>query len=121
MVDSRDFFLKVQRQITAIIQGLKPDQIEHLAAGKAKLVFLPAGAQVVLPESEARERLAGMRNRTEAEEYLASMMVTELRTLARQLDIAVYSKDKKADLKRKIVDGTVGMREDSAAIRSWRG
>jgi hypothetical protein len=120
VIDGRELFLTIQRQVTALIQGLKPDQVEYLAAGKAKLVFLPPGAQIVQPTSDVKEHLSGMRTREEAEKYLVKMKVDELKALARQLDIAIDRNDKKADLVRKIASGTVGIREDDAAIRSWR-
>jgi len=119
MMDNREFFVKVQRQITALIEGLKPDQVEQLAVGRASVVFLPPGGQIVVSGGEARTRLAAMGSRKEAIEYLAGMKVDELKSLARQLDVAFQSKDRKSDLQRKIVDATAGLREDADAIQSW--
>jgi hypothetical protein len=118
MIDNREFFVKVQRQLTALIEGLKPDQVEQLAMGKASLVFLPPGGRIVVSDGEVRARLAAARSRKEAMDYLAGMKVDDLKSLARQLNIAVYSKDKKLDLQRKIIDGTAGLREDAAAIQN---
>jgi hypothetical protein len=125
-MDNHDFSVAVLRQLTDVIKKLKADQVEQLAEGKASLTFLPPGASVVFmgPDAdEVRARLAAAQSRREAADYLAGLKLKkpELVSLAKQLDIAVVSKDTVPAVHRKIIDGTAGVREDAAAIRdpSW--
>jgi len=125
-MDNHEFSVAVLRLLTDVIRKLKPEQVEQLAEGKAGLTFLPPGASVVFPgpnAGEVRAGLAAARSRSEATNYLAGLKLkkAELVSLAKQFDIAVTSKDTMPVIQRRIVDGTVGSREDAAAIRdpSW--
>lgn len=73
---------------------------------------------------EVLAQLAAAKTRREATDYLAGRNLTkaELVAVARHLDVAVDSRDTLATLRRKLVESTVGVREDTAAFRdrSWR-
>jgi hypothetical protein len=122
MMDNHEFSVAVLRVLTDVIKKLKADQVEQLAEGKASLTFLPPGAAITFPgpdAGEVRARLAAARSRQEATNYLASLKLkkADLVSLAKQLDIAVASKDNMDVVHRKIIEGTAGAREDAAAIR----
>jgi hypothetical protein len=110
----------------AAISKLKAEHVRLLVEGRASLVFLPLGATIVPPASDADEvrlRLDALNSRQEATAYVDGLKLkkSELLVLARHLGVAVQSKDTVAVLKKRIVDGTVGARADVAAIRngSW--
>ncbi len=126
MMDNHGFSLAVLRLLTDIVKKLKADQLDQLVEGKAELTFVPPGAAVVFPgpdASEVRSRLASAASRQDAAQYLVSLKLkkADLVSLAKQLDISVVSKDTMPVIQRKIVEGTVGVREDHSAIRdrSW--
>jgi hypothetical protein len=126
MMDNHGFSVAVLRLLTDIVKKLKADQLDQLVEGKAELTFVPPGAAVVFPGPDAGEvlaRLANAASRQEAAQYLAGLKLkkADLVSLAKQLDIAVVSKDTMAVIQRKIVEGTAGVREDHSAIRdrSW--
>lgn len=65
------------------------------------------------------ERLAGLHDREEATTYVAGLgSVAVLRRLASGLGIRGVSKDRREELVRKIVDGTVGVRVSQQAMRN---
>ena len=70
-----------------------------------------------------RGQLDAFSGRGEAVTYLDGLKLKKpaLVTLARQLDVATSGKDTVDEIKRKIIEGTVGTRADAAAIRggSW--
>jgi len=126
-MDNHGFSVAILRFLTDTVKKLKADQIDQLVEGKAELTFVPPGAVVVFPgpdASEVRDRLASAASRQVAAQYLASLKLKkpDLVSLAKQLDIAVVSKDTIPTIQRKIVEGTVGVREDHSAIRdrSWK-
>jgi hypothetical protein len=126
MMDNHGFSVAVLRLLTDIVKKLKADQLDQLVEGKAELTFVPPGAAVVFPgpdASEVRARLATAASRQDATQFLASLKLkrADLVSLAKQLDIAVLSKDTIPVIQRKIIEGTVGVREDHSAIRdrSW--
>ena len=127
MADNYESVAAVLRIVGDGLRKLKPDQIEQLASGKASFVFCPPGASLVTvgPDAtEVRTRLVAAGTRQAASAYLEGLKLRkpELVSLARQLDIALGSKDRVEDIKRKIVHGTAGTREEAAAITggSWR-
>lgn len=73
---------------------------------------------------EVLAKLATVKTRREASDYLAGLNLkkAELVAVARHLDVAVDSRDTLATLRRKLVESTVGVREDTVAFRdrSWR-
>jgi hypothetical protein len=127
MADNYESVAAVLRIVGDELRKLKPDQIEQLVEGKASFVFLPPGASLVItgPDAaEVRARLAAAETRQKAAAYLQGLNLKkpELVSLARQLGIAVASKDVVAEIRRKIVQGTAGTREEAAAILggSWK-
>ena len=127
MTDNHSFSVAVLRLLTDVVKKLKADQVDQLVDGKAELTFVPPGAAVVFPgpdANEVRARLANAPSRQDASQYLAGLKLkkVDLVSLAKQLDIAVVSKDTIPVIQRKIVEGTVGVREDHSAIRdrSWK-
>lgn len=126
-MDNHGFTVAVLRLLTDVVKKLKADQVDQIVEGKATLAFVPPGATVVFPgpdADEVRARLASIASRDEATRYLAGLKLrkAELVSLAKQLDIAVTSRDTMAVLQRNIVEGTVGARTDHSAIRdgNWR-
>jgi hypothetical protein len=126
-MDNHGFTVTVLRLLTDVVKKLNADQVDQLVEGKAKLAFVPPGAAVVFPgpdADEVRARLSSIASRHEATEYLAGLKLkkADLVSLAKQLDIAVASKDTVTVLRRNIVEGTVGARADHSAIRdgTWR-
>jgi hypothetical protein len=127
MMDNHGYSVAVLRLLTDILKKLKADQVDQLVEGKAELTFVPPGAVVMFPgpdASEVRTRLASSASRQDATQYLASLKLkkADLVSLAKQLDIAIVGRDTMSVIQRKIVEGTVGAREDHSAIRdrSWR-
>jgi hypothetical protein len=126
-MDNQGFSVAILRLLTDIVKKLKGDQLDQLVEGKAELKLVPPGAAIVFPgpdAGEVRDRLASAASRQEAAQYLAGLKLKkpDLVSLAKQLDIAVVTKDTMPTIQRKIVEGTVGVREDHSAIRdrSWR-
>lgn len=127
MADNYESIAAVLHIVGDELRKLKPEQIEQLVEGKASFVFRPPGASLVITgpgAAEVRARLAAAGSRHKAMAYLEGLKLkkADLASLARQLDIAVYSKDTVAEIKRKIVQGTAGTREEAAAILggSWK-
>lgn len=127
MADNYETVAAVLRIVGDGLRKLTPDQTDQLVAGKASFVFCPPGASLVTagPDAaEVRTRLVAAQSRQKASSYLEGLKLKkpELISLARQLDIAVGSKDRVDDIKRKIVQGTAGTREEAAAITggSWK-
>jgi hypothetical protein len=126
-VDARGTFVALLRDVATTINKLSPEQFDQVAAGDARLAFVPPGGKVVVAGPDAgpiRAKLAATESRQTAVAYLDSLGLKndELRSLAKQLSVAVLSKDPKPTLVQKIVDATAGAREDTAAIHSpkWR-
>jgi hypothetical protein len=126
-VDAKSTFVSLLRDVATTINRLSPEQFDQMAAGDARLAFVPPGGQVVVAGPDAgpiRAKLAATESRRAAVAYLDGLGLKkdELMSLARQLSVAVLSKDPKPTLVQKIVDATAGAREDTAAIHSpkWR-
>jgi len=126
-VDAKSTLVALLRDVATTINKLSPEQFDQMAAGDARLSFVPPGGKVVVAGPDAgpiRAKLAATESRQAAGAYLDSLGLKndELRSLARQLNVAVLSKDPKSTLVQKIVDATAGAREDTAAIHSpkWR-
>lgn len=126
-MDARGTFVALLRDVATTINKLSPEQFDQVAAGDARLAFVPPGGKVVVAGPDAgpiRAKLAATESRQTAVAYLDSLGLKndELRSLAKQLSVAVLSKDPKPTLVQKIVDATAGAREDTAAIHSpkWR-
>lgn len=127
MIDNQAFTVAVLRHVTSVVSRLKAEQIEQLVEGRAELAFLPPGASIVFPGPDPHKvqaQLAAVHTREAAAEYVAGLKLKkpELVALAKQLGVAVASKDTVAVLQRKIIENTVGARVDASAIRdpSWQ-
>jgi hypothetical protein len=127
MADNYESVAAVLRIVGDELRKLKPDQIDQLIAGKAGFVFRPPGASLVIagPDAaEVRARLTTAGSRQNATAYLQGLKLkkSELVSLARQLDIALGSRDVVSEITRKIVQATAGTREETAAILggSWK-
>lgn len=126
-MDARGTFVALLRDVANAINKLSPEQFDQVAAGDARLAFVPPGGKVAVAGPDPgpiRAKLAATESRQTAVAYLDSLGLKndELRSLAKQLSVAVLSKDSKPTLVQKIVDATAGAREDTAAIHSpkWR-
>ncbi|MFB9235428.1 hypothetical protein ACFFWC_07725 [Plantactinospora siamensis] len=126
-MDAKGTFVALLRDIATTINKLSPEQFDQMAAGDARLAFVPPGGKVVVAGPDVgpiRAKLSATESRQAAVAYLDSLGLKndELRSLAKQLSVAVLSKDPKPTLVQKIVDATAGAREDTAAIHStnWR-
>ncbi|SCE94642.1 hypothetical protein [Micromonospora saelicesensis] len=87
------------------------------AAPKSRGTAKAAPAPTVEPE-KVRADLAAIDDRAAAGRYLDDLRLTvpQLKALAKNLGIAVPSRATKADVRRDIVQWTVGRRLDSSAI-----
>lgn len=126
-MDAKSTFVALLRDVATTINKLSAEQFDQMTAGEARLAFVPPGGKVVVAGPDAgpiRAKLAATESRQAAIAYLEGLGLKnhELVSLARQLSVAVLSKDVKAMLVQKIVDATAGAREDTAAIHSpnWR-
>ncbi|MBX7266950.1 hypothetical protein KIF24_13545 [Micromonospora sp. Llam7] len=144
MTSPADLSHAVLLRVADFLRTLPADQLAALADGSARLQLAatgataatrdrPAGAPVgtratgrtaktapalsVDPE-RVRADLAAIDDRTAAGRYLDDLRLTvpQLKALARQLGIAVPSRATKPDVRRDIVQWTVGRRLDSSAI-----
>ncbi len=126
-MDAKSTFVALLRDVATMVNKLSPEQFDEIAAGTARLAFVPPGGEVVVAGPDAgtiRAKLAATESRRAAVALLDGLGLKrdELMSLARQLSVAVLSKDPKPTLVQKIVDATAGAREDTAAIHSpqWR-
>lgn len=126
MADEYDHAVTALRIACGAIGKLKADELRQLVEGKGSIIFLPLGASLVTsgPDvHEVRARFDAFQSRREAVAYVDGLKLKKpaLVTLAPQLDIATTGKDTVAEVKRKIIEGTVGTRADVAVIRggSW--
>ena len=126
-MDAKSTFVALLRDVATTINRLSSEQFEQMAAGDARLAFVPPGGRVIVAGPDAgpiQAKLAATESRRAAVAYLDGLGLKkdELLSLARQLSVAVLSKDAKPTLVQKIVDATAGAREDTTAIHSpkWR-
>jgi hypothetical protein len=124
-----------QRHVAAVLNALTPAQLADLAAGRAELVFRPGPAaeparrtrRPVVTESvrsevaTAVETINQLADRAEVDDYLrrhdARLTLPMLKAIARALGPTVPATGRsKAELRRDIVEGTVGFRTRSAAM-----
>jgi hypothetical protein len=122
-VDAKSTFVALLRDVATTINKLSAEQFDQMTAGDARLAFVPPGGKVVVPGPDAgpiRAKLAATESRRAAVVYLDGLGLKrdELVSLARQLSVAILSKDTKPTVVQKIIDATAGTREDTAAIHS---
>jgi hypothetical protein len=78
----------------------------------------PSRGTATLDPDTVRPVLMAMPSRAEATRYILNLgSVPALRALADGFGVRLSSKDKKADVARKIVDGTVGLEFTAQAVR----
>jgi hypothetical protein len=115
------------RALAALLRQLTDDDIMALASGKAKLSVVHtetreqvAGQNVTKNLDDVTRRLSQASTRAEALSLLDELLPRreQLRQLARQLDLPLPKSDNMERLKDRIVEGTVGYRLRSDAIRS---
>ncbi|GAB7049096.1 hypothetical protein [Catenuloplanes indicus] len=126
-MDARNLILAALRLATDFTRKLKPEEVDQLVDGKASIGFVPAGAQIVSTGpnvADVSKELQRLLTRRDGEEYLVALKLRkdQLVALAKQLDVAVRSKDTKAAIQQAIIEATVGAREDAASMhgQSWR-
>ncbi|MCK9925461.1 hypothetical protein MXD61_26920 [Frankia sp. AgPm24] len=127
-------------RFSAFVRTLDGQALSDLVTGRRALTLTPqATAPVDAPPTDpttdtsvekrgttgapdpaaVSERLAGLYDREEATTYVAGLgSVAVLRRLAGGLGIRGVSKDRREELVRKIVDGTVGVRVSQQAMRN---
>jgi hypothetical protein len=128
-------------RISAFIRALDGEALSDFVAGRRALTLMPGttvpgnaspptslavGASVGkrgttgAPDlAVVSERLTELHDRNEATAYVSGLgSVAALRRLAGGLGIRGVSKDRKEELVRKIVDGTVGVRVSQQAMRN---
>ncbi|MEH0985716.1 hypothetical protein [Micromonospora sp. CPCC 205556] len=140
MTSPADLSHAVLVRVAEFLRTLPADQLAALADGSARLQLAATGATSdrparpsVAPESRGtakaaaapavepervRADLAAIDDRAAAGRYLDDLRMTvpQLKGLAKNLGIAVPSRATKADVRRDIVQWTVGRRLDSSAI-----
>jgi hypothetical protein len=133
----------VLRQAVLLLAEITADEIGDLAAGRKRfsIVDVPPGdspppiprdsprrtvvgarrgsqGRSALNPEEVRPVIMAMSSREEAADYIGALgTVAMLRSLADSFGVGLTSKDKKADVVRKIVDGTVGLELTAQAMR----
>ncbi len=122
-------------KVAAFLRDLPPDQLRALADGEATLsvtaitvsatqpgkpAATPRTVKAALPidPAELREQLGALTDRASAARFLddLGLSAAQLRTLARELGLAVASSAAKAAVRDTIVQWTVGRRVDSAVL-----
>lgn len=131
MSDSAELTHDVLLRVAEFLRKLPAKQLEHLAAGTARLEVVerppkqrlpnrPATPKVDLPKpiDEIGATLSSLVDRASAASYLDDLHLTvaQLRSLAAGLGIAVPSKATKAQARDTIVQWTVGRRADAAIL-----
>jgi len=108
--------------------GMTPEQVDSLVPTGAKKAAKasPAAAKMArgkaaVPVSITAGELSAMTSREQGHAAVASLSKTELVAMARELHIARPTTMKADDLRREIVDATIGRQLDSIATRGFRG
>ena len=122
---------EVLLRVAEFLRKLPTDQLEHLAAGTARLEVVdrtprhrlpvrPRTPKVELPKpiDEIGTTLGSFVDRASAGAYLDGLHLTlaQLRSVAAGLGIAVPSKATKAQARDTVVQWTVGRRADAAIL-----
>jgi hypothetical protein len=131
--------LGVLQRVSEFLAELPEDQLTDLAEGRARLAFVPEGASEPAPRTRAAKRapraasgpaedtvvlirrLETLTSRESAAVEVGGLKAPELRAAARALNVPRYADLRVADLRREIVDATVGRRLDSIATRGFEG
>lgn len=127
MSDTADLAHGVLVRLADFLRKLPADQLAGLADGTAKLAVVPKGeraaaARPVKPApvtaEQVRAELIRIGDRAGGRRWLEDQRLTvaQLVGLARELEIAIGSKPRKADVLDKIVQQVIGRRLDFDAI-----
>lgn len=115
-------------RVAEFLRSLKPDELDALEAGEAKLqvVFKTARAKATAPlttnANQVNHDLKSLPDRASAMQYLKDLKLSkpQLVELAKQLDVPLAGNDTAAKAIAKIVEQKVGHRLDSEAIYARR-
>jgi hypothetical protein len=134
--------LGVLHRISEFLADLPEDQLAALADGSARLAYIPVGADEPAPAGRAPrsrggtgrppftpsqattdllERFDTFNHRDEASSALAHLKKPALLDIAKALSVPGSTKLTMDELRREIVEATVGRRLDSIAIRGFDG
>ncbi|HEU0238526.1 MAG TPA: hypothetical protein VFR11_04515 [Micromonosporaceae bacterium] len=131
--------LGVLQRVSDFLAELPEDQLIDLAEGRARLAFVPEGGTEPAPRPRAAKRaprsapspsedtlalvrrLESLTSREHAAAEVGGVSTAELRAAARALSIPRSGALRVADLRREVVDATVGRRLDSIATRGFEG
>ncbi len=126
---------KLLRLLAQLIDRLDEQELDSLIEGTAELAVHPkekqTGRRAVInrrkdfarPEiEEIGKELRKLRSRELGEQFLQRQQLSrkELEELARYLELPVETKDSVERLKGKVIEGTIGFRLRSEAIRGER-
>jgi hypothetical protein len=129
--DSAELTHEVLLRVAEFLRKLPTDQLQHLAAGTARLEVVDRTPQQRLPVrtrtpkvdlprpiGEIGTALTSFPDRAAAVAYLDDLHLTaaQLRSLAAGLGIAVPSKATKAQARDTVVQWTVGRRADASIL-----
>jgi hypothetical protein len=130
--------LGVLQRVSEFLAELPEDQLTDLAEGRARLAYVPEGTTEPAPRARATKRTAAASQPSEATKALIERLealgsreaatteagdikTADLRAIGKALNVPRYSGMKVDDLRREIVDATVGRRLDSIATRGFDG
>ncbi|HEY8474363.1 MAG TPA: hypothetical protein VIL37_17245 [Natronosporangium sp.] len=125
--DPADLAQGVLLRLADFLRKLPPDQLAGLADGSAKLAVVPKGGRVAaarpakpapVSAEQVRAELTRIGDRAGGRRWLEDQKLTvaQLVSLAKELEIAVGSKPRKADVLDKIVQQVIGRRLGLDAI-----
>jgi hypothetical protein len=136
-MESRRTFSKLLRITADLLERSAPSDIERLIEGRARLVILTANS-ATSPSDAKRPRDPEKRRRPDSRDFAATvdqlrmlasreagfkllidlhLVKRELEALARLMDLPVVREDDAEQLRRKIVEESIGARLNSQAIR----
>lgn len=124
MVDSRNELIDMLRVWVKTLESLKPDQYDKLLSGKGKLVFqeIKVTQGIIFDESQMQnyiEEIMKFETREDAVQFLSHHKLNkkQLNVICNMLQIYTLKGDTKDQLIEKIVEGAVGAKLRSAAIK----
>jgi hypothetical protein len=130
VTDPAELTHTVLLRVAEFIRRLPTDQLADLAEGTAKLELVPKGgrpaprsrataaAKPAIPAEQVRADLVAIGETAAARQYVADLRLTvaQLKTLAKELEVAVASSAKKDEILDKIAYVMVGRRANSDVI-----
>lgn len=130
--------LGVLQRVSEFLAELPEDQLLAIAEGRARIAYVPEGSPEPAPRARVAkrtsapaqpsaatmaiiEKVESLDSREAAAAEVAGVKSAELRAVGKALNIPGHSGMRVADLRREIVDATVGRRLDSIATRGFEG